>query len=172
MSGLVKAMSILRTPRGIAQRFLKSIAKVILITLISSLILPAASWADSSGLGVDNGHLSPCPASPNCVVSQDASSKHAIDPIVYHLDRDTTLQVLLKVLTVVPRTKVIEQTDNYIHALSVSRIFKFVDDVEFYLPADESVIHVRSASRTGEFDLGVNRRRIEQIRLALRDLNI
>jgi uncharacterized protein (DUF1499 family) len=67
---------------------------------------------------------------------------------------------------------VIEQTDNYIHALSKSRIFKFVDDVEFYLPSDESVIHTRSASRVGESDLGVNRRRVEQIRLALQDLNI
>jgi uncharacterized protein (DUF1499 family) len=65
-----------------------------------------------------------------------------------------------------------EQTDDYIHALSKSRIFKFVDDVEFYLPPNESVIHLRSASRVGESDLGVNRRRVEQIRLALRDLNI
>ncbi|TAF02184.1 MAG: DUF1499 domain-containing protein, partial [Nostocales cyanobacterium] len=106
------------------------------------------------------------------VVSQNADTKHAIEPIPYHLDRDKVRETLLKVLTVVPRTEVIEQTDNYIHALSKSRIFKFVDDVEFYLPADEQVIHIRSASRVGESDLGVNRRRMEQIRLALRDLNI
>ncbi len=49
---------------------------------------------------------------------------------------------------------------------------KKVDDVEFYFPANENVIHLRSASRVGESDLGVNRRRVEQIRLALRDLNI
>ncbi len=66
----------------------------------------------------------------------------------------------------------IEQTNNYIHTLSRSRIFKFVDDVEFYFPPNESVIHLRSASRVGQSDLGVNRRRLEQIRLALRDLNI
>ena len=105
-------------------------------------------------------------------VSQNADAKHAIDPIHYHLDRNTTREILLKVLSVVPRTEIVEQTDTYIHALSKSRIFKFVDDVEFYLPANESVIHLRSASRVGEFDLGVNRRRSEQIRLALRDLNI
>jgi hypothetical protein len=64
------------------------------------------------------------------------------------------------------------QTDNYIHAISKSRIFKFVDDVEFYFPSDKSVIHIRSASRVGDSDFGVNRRRLEQIRLALRDLNI
>ncbi|MBE9105072.1 DUF1499 domain-containing protein [Nostoc cf. edaphicum LEGE 07299] len=153
------------------QRFLRSIAFAILLTLISSLILPGATWAASS-LGVDNGHLSSCPASDNCVVSQNADEKHAIDPIPYHVDRNAAREILLKVIGVVPRTEIVEQTDNYIHALSKSRIFKFVDDVEFYLPPNESVIHLRSASRVGESDLGVNRRRVEQIRLALRDLNI
>jgi uncharacterized protein (DUF1499 family) len=76
----------------------------------------------------------------------------------------------LKVLSVVPRTKVIENTDNYIHTESTSRIFKFVDDAEFYFPEDQNIIQVRSAARVGESDLGVNRRRIEQIRLAMEDL--
>ncbi|OUL36680.1 hypothetical protein BV372_06155 [Nostoc sp. T09] len=163
MSGLLRAF---------AQRFLLSITFAIFLTLTSSLIFPAAAWAVSSSLGVNNAHLSSCPASDNCVVSQDADSKHAIDPIAYHVDRNAAKETLLKVLTVVPRTEVIENTDNYIHALSKSRIFKFVDDVEFYFPPNESVIHVRSASRVGESDLGVNRRRLEQIRLALKDLNI
>lgn len=158
--------------RVFRQRLLWNITFAILLTLISSLILPGASWADSSSLGIDNGHLNSCPASPNCVVSQNADPKHAIDPIAYHVDRDAARETLLKVLTVVPRTEVTEQTADYIHALSKSRIFRFVDDVEFYFPSDESVIHVRSASRLGDSDLGVNRRRVEQIRLALRDLNI
>ncbi|MDZ7994624.1 MAG: DUF1499 domain-containing protein [Nostoc sp. EfeVER01] len=153
------------------QKLLRSIAFAILLTLISSLILPGATWAASS-LGVENGHLSSCPASDNCVVSQNADAKHAIDPIPYHVDRNAAREILLKVIGVVPRTEIVEQTDNYIHALSKSRIFQFVDDVEFYLPPNESVIHLRSASRVGESDLGVNRRRAEQIRLALRDLNI
>lgn len=118
------------------------------------------------------GSLPPCPVSPNCVVSQNADADHTIDPIVYHVDRNTAKQTLLKVLSVVPRTEVIQQTDDYIHAISKSRIFQFVDDVEFYLPMDEAVIHIRSASRLGEYDLGVNRRRLEQIRLALQDLKI
>jgi uncharacterized protein (DUF1499 family) len=154
----------------IAQQFLLSIVLTIFF-LTSSLILPAPTLA-ASGLGVNNGHLSACPPSPNCVVSQNADPKHAIDPIPYEVSRDKAREILLKVLSVVPRTEVVEQTDSYIHALSKSRIFKFTDDVEFYLPADESVIHLRSASRIGESDLGVNRRRMEQIRLALKDLHI
>lgn len=148
-----------------------AIALGIFLTLTGSLMLPDTAWA-ASGLGVTNGHLAPCPASPNCVISQDGDPKHAIDPITYHVDRDRAKEALLKVLNVVPRTEVIENTNNYIHALSKSRIFKFVDDVEFYFPEDEKVIHMRSASRVGESDLGVNRRRMEQIRLAMRDLDI
>jgi len=160
-----------RLLKAIAQQFLLTIVLAIFF-LTSSEILPVPTWAAASGLGVNNDYLSACPASPNCVVSQNADPKHAIDPIPYHVSRDKAREILLKVLSVVPRTEVVEQTDSYIHALSKSRIFKFVDDVEFYLPPNESVIHLRSASRIGESDLGVNRRRMEQIRLALRDLNI
>lgn len=155
-----------------AKRLPWSIAFVILLNLTANLVFPATSWADSSSLGVNGDRLANCPTSPNCVVSQNADSKHAIDPISYHVDRDTAKATLLKVLTVVPRTEVVENTDNYIHALSKSRIFKFTDDVEFYFPPNESVIHIRSASRVGDSDLGVNRRRMEQIRLAMQDLNI
>ena len=144
---------------------------VIFFTLSGSLIFPATAWSNSSKLGLIDNHLVSCPASPNCVVSQNGDKKHAIEPIAYHVDRDKAKETLLKVLSVVPRTEVIEETDNYIHALSKSRIFKFIDDVEFYFPKDENVIHIRSASRVGESDLGVNRRRMEQIRLAMRDLN-
>ena len=146
----------------------------IFITISSSLIFPQASWAASSSLGVKNGYLSFCPKSPNCVVSQKqkADSSHAIAPIAYHTDLATARETLLKVLKFVPRTEIVEETDNYIRAESKSRIFKFVDDVEFYFPDDEQVIHLRSASRVGDSDLGVNRRRLEQIRLAMQELNV
>ncbi|AFZ36688.1 hypothetical protein Sta7437_3180 [Stanieria cyanosphaera PCC 7437] len=149
-----------------------SIILGIFITIFSSLIFSQPTWAVSSSLGIKDGFLSPCPKTPNCVVSQNADDSHAILPITYHTDFDTAREALLKVLTVVPRTEVIEQTDNYIYALSKSRIFKFIDDVEFYFPTDEQVIHIRSASRVGESDLGVNRRRLEQIRLAMKDLDV
>jgi uncharacterized protein (DUF1499 family) len=144
-----------------------SIIVGIIITLSSSLIFSPPAFA---AIGLDNGHLSACPSSPNCVVSQDGDQDHIIEPIAYQGDRTTAKETLLKVLSVVPRTKVIENTDNYIHAESTSRIFKFVDDAEFYFPEDQNIIQVRSAARVGESDLGVNRRRIEQIRLAMEDL--
>ena len=123
-------------------------------------------------LGIQDGKLSSCPSSPNCVVSQGADQDHAIEPIAYKGSRDKAREVLIKVLEVVPRTEIVTQQENYIRVKSNSRIMGFVDDTEFYLPEDEPVIHVRAAARLGESDLGVNRRRLEQIRFALRDLGV
>ncbi len=123
-----------------------------------------------NNIGVTDGKLAACPASPNCVVSQGADEEHAIAPIAYTTDRQTARQNLADILGVVPRTKVITQSDDYILAESESRLMGFVDENEFYFPKGERVIQVRAAARLGESDLGVNRRRIEQIRLALQDL--
>ena len=148
-------------------RFLSIIFSLIITFSIS--IFPDLAWAAT---GINNGNLEPCPSSPNCVVSLNGDEEHTIEPITYKSDRADARETLLKVLSVLPRTEVIDRADNYIKAESTSRIFKFVDDVEFYFPEDENVIHVRSASRVGESDLGVNRRRIEQIRLAMQDLGV
>ena len=121
-------------------------------------------------LGVVDGHLEGCPASPNCVVSQGADEEHAIAPITYAGDRTTARNQLIDIIGVVPRTKIVLQSDDYILAESESRLMGFVDDTEFYLPEGENVIQVRAAARMGESDLGVNRRRIEQVRLAFADL--
>ncbi len=121
-------------------------------------------------IGVKDGSLASCPATPNCMVSQGADEDHAIAPILYSTDRATAQQNLVDILGVVPRTEIVQQQDGYILAESESRLMGFVDDSEFYFPADEKVIQVRAAARLGESDLGVNRKRLEQIRLALKDL--
>jgi uncharacterized protein (DUF1499 family) len=127
---------------------------------------------DTPELGLTAGTLLPCPSSPNCVISQGGDETHHIQPITYNGDRDAARSLLIKVLGVVPRTEIVAQTDDYIRAKATSRLMGFVDDVEFYFPKDEPIIHLRSAARLGESDLGVNRRRLEQIRLALQDLGI
>jgi uncharacterized protein (DUF1499 family) len=124
-----------------------------------------------NNIGLTENHLTACPKTPNCVLSQDPDTSHSIDPLTYQSDRAEAYQTLLKVLSVVPNTTIKEETGEYIRAESESRIMGFKDDLEFYLPENEKIIHIRSASRLGESDLGVNRRRMEQIRLALQDLN-
>ncbi|MEO1399875.1 MAG: DUF1499 domain-containing protein [Cyanobacteria bacterium J06635_1] len=121
-------------------------------------------------LGVQAGKLAPCPESPNCVSSQVEDAEHAIAPFTYSQDRDTARETLVKVLQNQPRTELLDQTDDYVYVEFTSKLMGFVDDAEFYFPGDSKTVEVRSAARLGESDLGVNRRRLEQIRLALEDL--
>ncbi|WP_225889407.1 DUF1499 domain-containing protein [Halomicronema hongdechloris] len=123
-------------------------------------------------LGVqDDGRLAACPSSPNCVVSrEDADAEHAIAPLTYSSDAATAMARLKQVLQGQPRTDIITEREDYLYAEARSRLMGFVDDVEFYLDAPNSVIQVRSASRLGQSDLGVNRDRIETIRAQFNDL--
>ncbi|TVP65752.1 MAG: DUF1499 domain-containing protein [Leptolyngbya sp. LCM1.Bin17] len=118
-----------------------------------------------SNLGVKDGKLAPCPSSPNCVISQGSpDADHAIAPLQYDGDPSAAMEKLVAVVKAMPRTTIIEQTNDYLYAEFASQLMGYVDDVEFYLDPAASAIQVRSASRLGQSDLGVNRKRIEAIR--------
>jgi uncharacterized protein (DUF1499 family) len=71
-----------------------------------------------------------------------------------------------------PRTRIVKETEDYLHAECRSALFRFVDDLELQLRPSESIIAVRSASRLGYSDLGVNRRRVEGLRESLTRLGV
>ena len=123
-----------------------------------------------NNLGVRDGKLAPCPSTPNCVCSQSEDAGHKIEPLTYKSTPEVAFTQLKQAIASQPRTKIITQSPNYLYAEFTSAIMKFVDDVEFYLDEDAKVIHVRSASRLGQSDLGVNRKRIETIRAKLQEL--
>jgi uncharacterized protein (DUF1499 family) len=136
---------------------------LIAMTLLTFLTLGLRAPRPAN-LGVRNGHLAPCPNSPNCVSSQSDEPQHRIEPLRYTGTQAGARAHLKKVLGELPRAKVITETDTYLHAEFTSAIFRFVDDAEFYFDTTNQVIHVRSASRVGHSDMGVNRKRIETIR--------
>ena len=121
-------------------------------------------------IGITNGRLAPCPDSPNCVSSQSEGERHHIAPIAYRGERKAAKEALKQVILEKPGSRIISDGDDYLYAEFKSRIMGFVDDVEFYFP-EESIIHVRSASRVGHSDLGVNRKRIEEIRKRFKRLS-
>ena len=110
--------------------------------------------------------LSPCPDSPNCVSSQSTDSARFIEPLRYTGNLADARQKLIDLLENSKRVRLMRVETDYIHAEFRSLIFHFVDDVEFYFSAEDRIIHVRSASRTGYYDFGVNRRRVERLRSA------
>lgn len=147
------------------------VGRKISLTLLTTLILTACAGQTPSGLGVHGGRLAACPQSPNCVSSQGQDSGHQVPPIPYQGSRADALARLAQALEAQPRTRIVEQQDDYLHAEARSFLFGFVDDLEFYLPAGEHQIEVRSAARSGYYDFGVNRRRLDRIRQAFAEKN-
>ena len=116
-----------------------------------------------NNLGVNNGKLTPCPGTPNCVNSQSNDTQSKINPLP-----PVSISELKKIVDSMERTTIVESSDNYLYAEFKSKLMGYVDDVEFYLDDQKNVIHVRSASRLGKSDLDVNRKRIEEIRSKLK----
>lgn len=120
-----------------------------------------------TNIGIQSGKLAACPGTPNCVSSQSQDAQSKIAPLAYN---STPAEAMAKLKTVIgdmEKTKIITETNNYLYAEFSSKLMGFVDDVEFLLDDSAKVIHVRSASRLGQSDLGVNRKRIEAIRAKL-----
>lgn len=133
---------------------------------LMTAIFPASPGAHGSTFDRQQKRFAPCPDSPNCVSTQapPTDNTHAIAPIAYTGEREAAQQRLLAVIQAMPDTTIITAEREYIYVEFRSRLLRFVDDVEFYLDDTAKLIHFRSASRLGRGDLGVNRRRMEEIR--------
>jgi uncharacterized protein (DUF1499 family) len=111
--------------------------------------------------------LPACPNSPNCVSSQATDADHFIAPFKIIGDVEQAWPELKKILLKQSRMVITDETAETLHAQATSLVFRFVDDVDVILDADAKVIHIRSASRVGYSDFGVNRNRVDTLRLAL-----
>jgi uncharacterized protein (DUF1499 family) len=140
--------------------------KPLSLLFLLGVFLTGCTGVRPSNLGVRDGKLAPCPSSPNCVSSQSSDKEHAVEPLRYSTTLQEAKARLETIIQGMPRTEIVTETGNYLHAEFTSLIFRFVDDVEFFLDDAAKLIHVRSASRLGKSDLGVNRKRIEAIREA------
>jgi uncharacterized protein (DUF1499 family) len=116
--------------------------------------------------------LPSCPNSPNCVSSQATDSGHFIAPFKVSSTADEAWAALKKALISQSRTVIVNETENSLHAQATSLVFRFVDDIDAIVDADAKLIHIRSASRTGHSDFGVNRKRIEKLRAQLQQAGV
>jgi uncharacterized protein (DUF1499 family) len=124
-------------------------------------------------LGVRDGRLAPCPTSPNCVSSQMPvdDAEHNVVPLPFPAaaqgDARAAWRMLERAVRALDRVTIVTLRDDYLHAEVASALMGFIDDLECLLDAASGTIQVRSASRVGYSDLGVNRRRVEALRAAL-----
>ena len=144
---------------------------VLALVLVQMGVLGGSRPAD---LGVSKGRLKPPSPTPNSVSSQAGQypdhpqREYAqIPPLPLRGgSAAASMQTLATVLTSMPRTKVFEQRPDYLYAQATTRWLKFTDDIEFWFDPARAAIELRSASRLGGKDFGVNRQRIEAIRTA------
>jgi len=149
------------TGRGFAIR--------LLLNLVFILVQPwVTAVAGAEGNPMKDNVFTPCPGTPNCVSSMESGTSHYLSPLRYEGTAETARKRLIEVIQGFKRTQIVEDRDVYVRATFTSFLFGFVDDVEFLFDDNEKMIHVKSASRSGSYDFGVNRRRCETIRQRFR----
>ncbi len=137
------------------------LARLILLAALATATLPHAR--------ADTMTLAPCPSSPNCVSSVASRDTQRVAPLRFTGDAAAAQARLVLALQQMRGATITEQRPGWISAEFRSRLLRFVDDVHLQLDARASVFHVRSASRVGYSDLGVNRRRVEDLRRRFED---
>lgn len=151
----------------------------LVVVIITALLFLAGQLGMLKGvmpsdLGVKDSRLKPPARTPNSVSSQAGlypdhpqAQYAAIAPLDYRGDAKTAMAKLVSVVQAQPGMVIVSQTDDYVYAQSTTKLLRFTDDVEFWLDTAQQKIQVRSASRIGRKDFGVNRQRIEAIRAQL-----
>lgn len=107
--------------------------------------------------------LKDCGSSPNCVSSTASAPFKRISPLPFRASASEVMKALREVILSLKRTRIVEETSFYLRAECRSYL-GFVDEVEFFIDSEHRLLHMRSASQTGYWDLGVNRRRLEFIK--------
>lgn len=143
---------------------------VILVLILLYLAYQGHLSKSGAAAGLADGRLTPCPGKPNCVCSEyPQDSNHAIEPIVLQGASVAVAMDRLKGIIEVQGGRVVSEREDYLAATFTSRLFGFVDDLELRSDPEAGVIHLRSASRVGTSDFGVNGRRVDDIRKAFRE---
>lgn len=161
-----------RKAPGARRRPLSFAEKRFLAVALAACVLPISAQAGvfsghrPDGVGVA-GRLAACPNKPNCVRSGSNDARHAIAALKFSGDAHAAMARLKSVVAAMPGATLIGQRPEYLYAEFRTRVMGFVDDVEFVLDERARVVQVRSSSRLGYSDFGVNRRRIEAIRQKL-----
>lgn len=130
------------------------------------LRLPVEPLPPAPELGVRKGRLTPCPNARTCASSYASDPGRALPPLPAQGGHAAALNRLQRLIEQDARGRVVERRPYYLRAVFTLPVFGFEDDVEFFWSEAEQVIHYRSASRVGNWDLGVNRRRLRRLRRA------
>ncbi len=134
-----------------------------LYLLASTMIFFSCSFKPNDQLYGNQGNLSPCPGSPNCVSSMSDDPRQAMPALPYLGTGEESMKRIISIIGEMKRCELVHRSHYHLHVQCKTRVFGFVDDVEFLFDDASRMVHFRSASRLGHYDFGVNRRRMSKI---------
>lgn len=140
--------------------------------LMVAIVAMGCAGRVPENLGMQNGMLAPCPDKPNCVSSFSEDPSHHVAAIAIADSALATWRGLQLILASDPRAEIVVSSNRYLRAVYTSALMRYRDDVEFLLREGAAEIAIRSASRVGHSDMGVNRERIEELRRQLVDMGL
>lgn len=143
---------------GIVGGVVLAIASFIIIAFYLNITPP-------SELGVKNGQLAPLSLRPKGVSSQASDDAKRVPTLAFKADLGQTVEAVKQAFAALGTVEIIAEKPTYLHAIAVSPIFRFRDDVEIYFDVAERKVHYRSEARVGFNDLGENRKRFETFKL-------
>lgn len=133
----------------------------------SFLILLSCSSFPPRDLNIGSNSITDCPSAPHCVSSKSTSPESRISPLIFKGSVEDFQTKLKIALSKMPRSEIIRIEGPYAHVEFTSLIMRFTDDLEVFFIPKESLVHVRSSSRIGYADFGVNHDRVETLRKLL-----
>ncbi len=158
----------------IATGLILALVLLVVATLVAGQVGMFSGQAPSD-LGVKDGRLKRPSKTENSATSQAAlHADHPmrayaeVQPLPMKGDTAASIAAIRKIVEAMPGAKVVKTEPGYLYATFTTRWMKYVDDVEFWVDATNGVVQVRSASRVGRKDFGVNRARVEAVRAALK----
>jgi len=147
-------------------RIMGTLVGILVVSIVVYFFVLAYVSKSKISPGLVSGQLTACSVKPNCVCSEsNEASSHFIEPIA--IIPDDTLMPRIKALLDEMGTQTILETESYLAVTFTSGFFKFVDDFELRIDQANNLLHVRSASRVGHSDMGVNRKRVEMFKARL-----
>jgi uncharacterized protein (DUF1499 family) len=136
------------------------------LPILIMLQLLACTGDRPAHLGHSDSALAPCPSSPNCVSSDAETEPQHVVALQFSGHAEAAWQRARVAVMTLPRTRIVQETPTNLHAECTSALLRFRDDLELQLRPEHGEIAVRSASRSGYSDMGVNRARVEALRAA------
>lgn len=138
------------------------------ITIISVLIVANFGFifyqnTQIPDLGMEDGKFKPLSNKPNNVSTQTQNLEKKVEPWPFKGTKEETMAAIKSAINSYGGAETQKENENYLYVVFTTKLMRYHDDAEFWLDDEDRLVHFRSASRAGYSDMGLNRKRYDQL---------